>query len=154
MIYSWNFQLIQAFHRFIIVQKYIVPPPYSNCDICASTVISVLIISDSLLSRKLDVSLTFWSKMQYIWTSLFSKKTNVWSILYYGFLIYWWEFLGSTQFLILALNSWDEWLDVNSLLKCTEENVRKQKELKEKHSVEKNTKPGRLSQDKTKNSIG
>ncbi|KAG8390901.1 hypothetical protein BUALT_Bualt01G0131700 [Buddleja alternifolia] len=36
---------------------------------------------------------------------------------------------------------WDEWLGIDRLLKKTEENVRKQKELKEK-----NTKPGRLSQ--------
>ncbi|KAK4434417.1 protein MRG1 [Sesamum alatum] len=50
--------------------------------------------------------------------------------------------------------SWDEWLGVDCLLKRTEENVRKQKELKEKHAVEKNAKLGRSSQDKTNNSIG
>ncbi|KAL0323052.1 UNVERIFIED_CONTAM: protein MRG1 [Sesamum angustifolium] len=50
--------------------------------------------------------------------------------------------------------SWDEWLGVDCLLKRTEENVRKQKELKEKHAVDKNAKLGRLSQDKTKSSIG
>ncbi|KAL0432513.1 UNVERIFIED_CONTAM: hypothetical protein Slati_2585600 [Sesamum latifolium] len=50
-------------------------------------------------------------------------------------------------------SSWDEWLGVDCLLKRTEENVRKQKELKEKHAVDKNAKLGRLSQDKTKNSI-
>ncbi|KAL2242091.1 UNVERIFIED_CONTAM: Protein MRG1 [Sesamum indicum] len=50
--------------------------------------------------------------------------------------------------------SWDEWLGVDCLLKRTEENVCKQKELKEKHAVDKNAKLGRLSQDKTKNSIG
>ncbi|XP_011074413.1 protein MRG1-like isoform X2 [Sesamum indicum] len=49
---------------------------------------------------------------------------------------------------------WDEWLGVDCLLKRTEENVCKQKELKEKHAVDKNAKLGRLSQDKTKNSIG
>ncbi|KAI3460218.1 hypothetical protein Pfo_016881 [Paulownia fortunei] len=49
---------------------------------------------------------------------------------------------------------WDEWLGVNCLLKRTEENVRKQEELMEKHALEKNAKPGRLSQDKTKSSIG
>ncbi|XP_051150057.1 protein MRG1-like isoform X2 [Andrographis paniculata] len=44
---------------------------------------------------------------------------------------------------------WDEWLGVDSLLKRTEENVQKQKELKEMHS-----RPGRLSQDKTKTPAG
>ncbi|KAK4381391.1 protein MRG1 [Sesamum angolense] len=55
---------------------------------------------------------------------------------------------------IMSIILWDEWLGVDCLLKRTEENVRKQKELKEKHAVEKNAKLGRLSQDKTKNSIG
>ncbi|PIN16436.1 hypothetical protein CDL12_10914 [Handroanthus impetiginosus] len=56
---------------------------------------------------------------------------------------------GDIMFTIL----WDEWLDVNCLLKRTEENVQKQKELKEKHAGEKNVKPGRLLQDKTKSSV-
>ncbi|KAL0366205.1 UNVERIFIED_CONTAM: protein MRG1 [Sesamum radiatum] len=55
---------------------------------------------------------------------------------------------------IMSIILWDEWLGVDCLLKRTEENVRKQKELKEKHAVDKNAKLGRLSQDKTKNSIG
>ncbi|KAL9143783.1 hypothetical protein ABFS82_14G256400 [Erythranthe guttata] len=49
---------------------------------------------------------------------------------------------------------WDEWLGVDCLLKHTEENVRKQKELKEKHAMEKNVNAARLSQDKTKSPIG
>ncbi|KAL8030008.1 hypothetical protein ABFX02_14G259600 [Erythranthe guttata] len=49
---------------------------------------------------------------------------------------------------------WDEWLGVDCLLKHTEENVRKQKELKEKHAMEKNANTARLSQDKTKSPIG
>ncbi|XP_012838734.1 PREDICTED: protein MRG1-like isoform X1 [Erythranthe guttata] len=56
--------------------------------------------------------------------------------------------------LLLALNRWDEWLGVDCLLKHTEENVRKQKELKEKHAMEKNVNAARLSQDKTKSPIG
>ncbi|KAL7085224.1 hypothetical protein ACP275_14G269000 [Erythranthe tilingii] len=49
---------------------------------------------------------------------------------------------------------WDEWLGVDCLLKHTEDNVRKQKELKEKHAMEKNVNAARLSQDKTKSPIG
>ncbi|KAK6115883.1 hypothetical protein DH2020_008152 [Rehmannia glutinosa] len=49
---------------------------------------------------------------------------------------------------------WDEWLGVNCLLKRTDENVQKQEELKKMHAMEKNAKPGYLSQDKTKSSIG
>ncbi|KAK6130869.1 hypothetical protein DH2020_035387 [Rehmannia glutinosa] len=59
-----------------------------------------------------------------------------------------------TQLVILGLNRWDEWLGVNCLLKRTDENVQKQEELKKMHAMEKNAKPGYLSQDKTKSSIG
>ncbi|KAL3634220.1 hypothetical protein CASFOL_021274 [Castilleja foliolosa] len=49
---------------------------------------------------------------------------------------------------------WDEWLDVTCLLKHTEENVQRQEELNKEHGMDKSAKPGRISQDKTKSSIG
>ncbi|KAL3812341.1 hypothetical protein ACJIZ3_013609 [Penstemon smallii] len=51
-------------------------------------------------------------------------------------------------------NYWDEWLGAERLLKRTEENLQKQKELKEKHAMEKNAKSGNQSQNKTKSSTG
>ncbi|KAL8491970.1 hypothetical protein ACS0TY_023533 [Phlomoides rotata] len=48
---------------------------------------------------------------------------------------------------------WDEWLDVDFLLKYTDENVQNKKEIL-KIYLEKNTKPRRLSQDKTNSSMG
>lgn len=74
--------------------------------------------------------------------------------MYSVFIAHWLEFLGITQPLTLRLNSYDEWLGAKYLLKRTEENIQKLKELKDKHSVEKNTKPGRLSHDKTKSPTG
>ncbi|KAL6504358.1 hypothetical protein OROGR_026281 [Orobanche gracilis] len=51
--------------------------------------------------------------------------------------------------------NWDAWLDVNCLLKRTEENVRKQEQLNKKHGPERRVKLlGRLSEDKTKVSVG
>lgn len=50
--------------------------------------------------------------------------------------------------------TWDEWLGINKLLKRTDENIQKQKELMDKYSADKNTKPGRPPQDKTITSTG
>lgn len=62
--------------------------------------------------------------------------------------------MSITQHLALRLDSYDEWLGVNHLLKRTEENIQKQKELKEKLSAEKNTKLGRPSHEKAKSPPG
>lgn len=54
----------------------------------------------------------------------------------------------------LSLNSWDEWVGVDRLLKYTEENIQKQQANNKKYGVEKNTRVGRGSQVKPKSSNG
>ncbi|KAL6521894.1 hypothetical protein OROMI_031771 [Orobanche minor] len=50
---------------------------------------------------------------------------------------------------------WDAWLDVNCVLKLTSENVRKQEQLNKEHGPGRRVQLlGRLSQDKTKVSVG
>ncbi|KAL6504626.1 hypothetical protein OROHE_023384 [Orobanche hederae] len=64
------------------------------------------------------------------------------------------RFVISTVLLISG-SLWDAWLGVNCILKHTEENVRKQEQLKKEHGPERRAKLlGRLSQDKTKVSVG
>lgn len=73
------------------------------------------------------------------------------------YLIFWsicWKICVSYSIFPFHINSWDEWLGSENLLKHNEANIRKQKELKEKHSGEKSAKPGRPSQDKAKNFTG
>lgn len=48
--------------------------------------------------------------------------------------------------------NWDEWVDMDRLMKFTEENVQKQKALNKKHILEKNTKLPRASPIKPKSS--
>ncbi|XP_075495684.1 protein MRG1-like isoform X1 [Primulina tabacum] len=49
---------------------------------------------------------------------------------------------------------WDEWLGIDRLLKLTDENVQRQKELKRKLALEKNVKLGGPSRDDPKRSTG
>lgn len=53
-----------------------------------------------------------------------------------------------------SLNSWDEWVGVDRLLKHTEENIQKQQANNKKYGVEKNTRVGRGAQVKPKSSNG
>ncbi|CAA0840677.1 Protein MRG1 [Striga hermonthica] len=55
---------------------------------------------------------------------------------------------------VLCVESWDEWVSVDRLLKYTEENVLKQDQLNNEHATERSSKPGRQSQDNTKSSVG
>ncbi|XP_059634686.1 protein MRG1-like [Cornus florida] len=48
--------------------------------------------------------------------------------------------------------NWDEWVGMDRLMKYIEENIEKQQALKKKHGSEKNSRPGRGSQIKSKNS--
>lgn len=54
----------------------------------------------------------------------------------------------------LLLDSWDEWVSADRLLKHTEENLVKQKALDKKQGVEKGAKSGRSAQTKTRSSAG
>ncbi|CAK9135365.1 unnamed protein product [Ilex paraguariensis] len=56
------------------------------------------------------------------------------------------------NFFIIIINSWDEWVSIDRLMKHTEENVQKQQELNKRQDIEKNTKLGRASQPKPKTS--
>ena len=55
---------------------------------------------------------------------------------------------------LLFVNSWDEWVGTDRLLKHTEENVQKQKALKERLEMERKTKAVQAPQMKPKNSGG
>lgn len=55
---------------------------------------------------------------------------------------------------LLFVNSWDEWVGTDRLLKHTEENVQKQKALKERLEMEMKTKAVQAPQMKLKNSGG
>lgn len=55
---------------------------------------------------------------------------------------------------LLSFVSWDEWVGYDRLMKFTEENLQKQKEINEKQKMEMNAKTGRSLQNKPKSSIG
>lgn len=61
------------------------------------------------------------------------------------------EVLNKFQHLV---NSWDEWVGVDRLMKYTEENIEKQQVLEKTQGVDKNPKSGRSSQTKPKVSNG
>ncbi|KAK3004347.1 hypothetical protein RJ639_018051 [Escallonia herrerae] len=63
-----------------------------------------------------------------------------------------WKYYVHYLVISFFFNSWDEWVGIDRLLKCTEENAKKQEVLDKNHGAEKNVKPARTSQNKPKNS--
>lgn len=53
-----------------------------------------------------------------------------------------------------TINSWDEWVGMDRLLKFTDENIKRQQALAKKQGADKHPKTGRSSQMKPKSSTG